>query len=126
MGFKMSVTLLKMLAGISAGVAIGIFLGFILTARREAVDGGVRLTQNLFLWFLSRPLREITLFEWFVCVAVVLNACLLFFALSAFPFVATEWLGRSRGLSVLFVYVAVILASLISYPLGRKLWLRRP
>jgi hypothetical protein len=120
-----SMILLQVLASVVAGVVVGIAVGLILTARAEAISGTGPRPNNPFIFVFSRPLRDLSLIEWLVIVAVVLNVMLVLIAFAVMPLVVSDWLSQPKGLYLFGVYTAGIAAFWIAYPVGRKLWLRR-
>ena len=119
-------SLLLVVAGVAAGAMIGAVLGFALAARNTAAVDAARGKANYFAHFVNRSLREISLFEWTVHAAIVLNSCLVIFGVAAVPVLVARWLGRLLDWAVLAAYVLASAAFLFGYRFGSRLWFVRP
>jgi hypothetical protein len=113
-----------MFIGIGAGAVLGGVLGFAHSARRDALDGVVKVSWNPFLSFFNRSMSDITLFQWMCYFAAVLNFSLVVIALSFSPIYLMHQLDVSIGV-ILLVYACLIIAAFCFYPIGRKIWSRR-
>jgi membrane-bound acyltransferase YfiQ involved in biofilm formation len=112
-------------AGISAGAAIGVSLGFLFAARAEAINGVARKSHNPFSCFFRRPLRNVILIEWFIYAAIVLSGCLTLLWLAAMPLLLSRWLALPGDMLLVAAYAVGIFCCSVAYPFGRKLWLNR-
>ena len=118
------ITILPVLAGGVAGATIGTIFGFALAGHRDVLAGLMHKPSNPFIAFVARRSSEFSSLESLAYLAILLIWCAVFFALCALPVLVAQWLVLPEGWWLPVAYLVATVVCLLSYPIGKRLWLR--
>ena len=115
---------LPVIAGGIAGAITGTIFGFALASHRDVLVGLMRKPSNRFIAFVARPSSEFSSFESLAYLALLLIWCIVLLALCALPILVAQLLVLPAGWWLPGAYVTAFLAYSLSFPIGKRLWLR--